>query len=68
MAAAKAKVESDAAKAKAVAEAKLAHDIQTLCNAGCGKIALERCSLCAGAKYCGRKCQKKAWPDHKEQC
>ena len=47
---------------------KLAHDIQTLCAAGCGEVALERCSVCAGAKYCGRKCQKKHWPEHKEQC
>ena len=47
---------------------KLAHNIQTLCAAGCGEEALERCSLCAGAKYCGRKCQKKHWPEHKELC
>ena len=47
---------------------KLAHDVQTLCAAGCGEVALERCSLCAGAKYCGRKCQKKHWPEHKGQC
>ena len=61
---AKAKAESDAAvKAKEEAD-----DIQTLCSAGCGKVALERCSLCAGAKYCGRKCQKKHWPEHKEPC
>ena len=47
---------------------KLAHDIQILCAAGCGEVALERCSLCAGAKYCGRKCQKKHWPEHKGLC
>ena len=47
---------------------KLAHDIQTLCAAGCGEEALERCSVCAGAKYCGRKCQKKHWPEHKKLC
>jgi hypothetical protein len=47
---------------------KLAHDIQTLCAAGCGEEALERCSLCAGAKYCGRKCQKKHWPEHEGLC
>ena len=40
---------------------KLAHDIHALCAAGCGEVALERCSLCAGAKYCGRKCQRKHW-------
>ena len=47
---------------------KLAHDVQTLCAAGCGEEALERCSVCAGAKYCGRKCQKKHWPEHKGPC
>ena len=62
---AKAKAESDAAEAKAKQEA---DDIQTLCSAGCGEVALERCSLCAGAKYCGRKCQKKHWPEHKGPC
>ena len=53
---------------KETAAKKMADDIQTLCAAGCGEIALERCSLCAGAKYCGRKCQKKHWPQHKEAC
>ena len=55
-------------KAEVELAKKLAHDIQTLCAAGCGEEALERCSLCAGAKYCGRKCQKKHWPEHKGQC
>ena len=55
-------------KAEDELAAKLAHDIQTLCAAGCGEEALERCSVCAGAKYCGRKCQKKHWPEHKELC
>ena len=53
---AKEKAESDAAEATVAAQ-KEANDIQTFCSAGCGKVALERCSLCAGAKYCGRKCQ-----------
>ena len=61
----KAKAEADEAAEKAEEEA---DDIQTLCSAGCGEVALERCSLCAGAKYCGRKCQKKHWPEHKGTC
>ena len=65
MAAARAKAEADEAAEKAEEEA---DDIQTLCSAGCGEVALERCSLCAGAKYCGRKCQKKHWPEHKGPC
>ena len=56
---AKAKAESDAAEAAEAKAKEEADDIQTLCSAGCGEVALERCSLCAGAKYCGRKCQKK---------
>ena len=63
----KAKAEFDAA-VKVEIEAEEADDIQTLCSAGCGEEALERCSLCAGAKYCGRKCQKKHWPEHKGPC
>ncbi|ERE73562.1 SET and MYND domain-containing protein 3 [Cricetulus griseus] len=27
-----------------------------------------RCSQCRIAKYCSAKCQKKAWPDHKQEC
>ena len=37
-------------------------------KAGCGKLETERCTLCAGAFYCGRKCQRSAWPDHKGPC
>jgi hypothetical protein len=59
---------SNKKKAEDEVAKKLAHDIQTLCAAGCGEEALERCSACAGAKYCGRKCQKKHWPEHKEHC
>ena len=47
MAAARAKAKADEAAEKAEEEA---DDIQTLCSAGCGEEALERCSLCAGAK------------------
>ncbi len=65
MAAAKEKAALDDAVAKTEEDA---DDIQTLCSAGCGEVALERCSLCAGAKYCGRKCQKKHWPEHKGPC
>ncbi|XP_014383730.1 PREDICTED: histone-lysine N-methyltransferase SMYD3 [Myotis brandtii] len=32
------------------------------------KEKLMRCSQCRVAKYCGAKCQKKAWPDHKREC
>ena len=66
MAAAKEKAKADeAAEAKAKQEA---DDIQTLCSAGCGEVALERCALCAGAKYCGKECQNKHWPEHKGPC
>uniref|UniRef100_A0A8C2MQX3 [histone H3]-lysine(4) N-trimethyltransferase n=1 Tax=Cricetulus griseus TaxID=10029 RepID=A0A8C2MQX3_CRIGR len=33
-----------------------------------GKEKLMRCSQCRIAKYCSAKCQKKAWPDHKQEC
>ena len=65
---ARAKAESDAAEAAEEKAKEEADDIQTLCSAGCGEVALERCSLCAGAKYCGSKCQKKHWPEHKGPC
>ncbi|MEJ1270444.1 SET and MYND domain containing 3 [Cricetulus griseus] len=32
------------------------------------KEKLMRCSQCRIAKYCSAKCQKKAWPDHKQEC
>jgi hypothetical protein len=31
-------------------------------------IALERCSGCLSARYCGTDCQKKGWPAHKAAC
>ena len=36
----------------------------------CGRTDLKcfRCSGCESARYCSRKCQKKAWPNHKELC
>ncbi|XP_053675028.1 histone-lysine N-methyltransferase SMYD3 [Anopheles nili] len=27
-----------------------------------------KCSSCLYLRYCGRTCQKEAWPDHKEEC
>ena len=45
-AAARVKAQSDAAEAEAKAKEE-ADDIQTLWSAGCGEVALERCSLCA---------------------
>ena len=54
------------AAASAAAEATR---IQTQCAAaGCGEPATKRYTLCAGAFYCGRKCQKAAWPAHKAAC
>jgi hypothetical protein len=38
------------------------------CAGGCGEPAELRCSICAGAKYCGQECQKKHWPEHKGPC
>ena len=62
------KIADDAAEAAGAAVMKAADDIQTLCAAGCGEYALERCSRCVGAKYCGEICQKKAWPEHLKAC
>ena len=63
------KIADDAAAEEvATKEKKAAADIQTLCAAGCGEIAIERCSRCGGARYCSRICQKKEWPEHKGVC
>ena len=35
---------------------------------GTGKSALQKCSRCLCAWYCGRACQQRHWPDHKAQC
>lgn len=29
---------------------------------------LLQCSQCKFAKYCGKQCQREAWPDHKREC
>uniref|UniRef100_A0A182NUR0 MYND-type domain-containing protein n=1 Tax=Anopheles dirus TaxID=7168 RepID=A0A182NUR0_9DIPT len=29
---------------------------------------VKKCSGCLYLRYCGRSCQKEAWPDHKEEC
>uniref|UniRef100_A0A6P8R3D9 [histone H3]-lysine(4) N-trimethyltransferase n=1 Tax=Geotrypetes seraphini TaxID=260995 RepID=A0A6P8R3D9_GEOSA len=34
----------------------------------CRKDHLLRCSQCKFAKYCGVRCQKEAWGDHKSEC
>ena len=36
--------------------------------AQCGGPATERCAGCRGVHYCGRVCQKTAWPGHKAHC
>lgn len=37
------------------------------CDA-CGAPASSQCPRCKDTFYCGRKCQKKAWPKHKNGC
>ena len=39
-----------------------------LCSAVCDAGALHLCSGCRVARYCGRACQKRAWPTHKPVC
>jgi hypothetical protein len=34
----------------------------------CGESAAKRCSSCQTSWYCGRECQVKHWPKHKEPC
>ena len=36
--------------------------------ANCGEPGTLRCSLCLGAFYCGKECQKKMWKGHKVSC
>ncbi len=36
--------------------------------AQCGGEATERCAGCRGVQYCGRECQKAAWPQHRDLC
>jgi len=35
---------------------------------GKGLKPLLKCAACKYARYCNRDCQKKAWPDHKQEC
>ena len=34
----------------------------------CGIPSQSKCSMCDSVYYCGKECQKKAWPSHKEEC
>jgi hypothetical protein len=34
----------------------------------CGIPCQSKCSICDSVYYCGKECQKKAWPSHKEEC
>jgi TPR repeat protein len=76
VAAAAAKAEANTKNAAAVAAAKIEANVEQLrsvttckCDAeGCGKPAPLRCIRCLGAFYCGKECQLKAWPDHREPC
>ena len=36
--------------------------------AGCGLPATSTCANCRTTRYCGRVCQRKAWPVHKGLC
>jgi hypothetical protein len=37
--------------------------------AQCGEAkSLTKCGRCQSVRYCGRLCQKKAWPSHKKEC
>lgn len=42
----------------------------TECEGGCGVqgVTLHPCSKCKCAVYCGKECQKRAWPEHKVVC
>ena len=35
---------------------------------GVAKVTLSRCGGCNGPYYCGAKCQREAWPQHKKDC
>ncbi|XP_064097941.1 SET domain-containing protein SmydA-8-like [Macrobrachium nipponense] len=36
--------------------------------ASCGRPAETKCTGCRNVYYCGRECQKKGWPNHKDVC
>lgn len=42
---------------------------ETICAAdGCTSPGTLRCPTCLNAFYCGKECQKRAWPSHKAPC
>jgi ankyrin repeat protein len=62
------------AKAAGTAAAPAAAAAGVLTCATCGRVAadagaaLSACSRCKAALYCGRECQRLAWPQHKAVC
>ena len=44
--------------------------VSKVCCAHCGvcKEALQQCSRCKVALFCGRECFAAAWPEHKKTC
>jgi MYND finger len=38
------------------------------CGANGENLKLQARGLCKAARYCGKECQRKDWPDHKKRC